>query len=130
MSKIFSPILLFRNTHTHNKVHVALYLKINHKFLVCFQLKIQFNESLTSIFEYPSESSMLADDAENGMVSGLLGSMALGKISTKVYKKKSFLVREKQPYKFSENSTKKLLKVSEICVILRIKSIVRGESLQ
>ncbi|KAG4065706.1 hypothetical protein HA402_012384 [Bradysia odoriphaga] len=43
------------------------------------KLKIHFNESLTSIFEYPSESSMLADDVDNSaMVSGLLGSMALG----------------------------------------------------
>lgn len=53
--------------------------KINYfNFPVCFQLKITFNETLTSIFEYPSENSMLAEDGENGMVSGLLGSMALG----------------------------------------------------
>lgn len=44
-------------------------------------MKLQFNDTLTSTFEYPSESSLLADDTSDIMgdgISGLNGGGLLG----------------------------------------------------
>lgn len=44
-------------------------------------MKLQFNDTLTSTFEYPSESSLLADDSSEIMgdgISGLNGGGLLG----------------------------------------------------
>lgn len=35
-------------------------------FFVCFQFKIQFDDSLTATFEYPSETSLMIDEPFEG----------------------------------------------------------------
>lgn len=87
-------LLSFISYSSQQKLKIYLQIYQNSLFSLLFQFKIQFDDSLTATFEYPSETSLMIDETfgdedevdasfygRSGSSSKLLTSVPLGKFN-------------------------------------------------